>query len=622
MTLLLASLAAPVVAPLIFLLLRARRGTVQFLDGFVAVAVPGLVFIHVVPDAAVEGEWAILGMLLLGLAIPVILEKLARAPTDRPDKLALLLGITGLGLHALLEGAAIGGLSGNEGSPLGVAIVLHRVPVGLAIWWLIQARFGLRAAVAGLAGLLLVTLGGYAGGHELDALMSGPWFHLYEALVGGTLVHVVIHGVHPHDHEHHPGAEAGPGEPDDYGHIHPEESNPFAEGLGGLTALAGMLGMVVLAPPGESLPAVELIQRFLVLAAESAPALVLAYVAAGALQAFLPDSPIRWMSSGSSLTSAARGMAVGLPFPICSCGVVPLYRALVRKGAAPSAAMAFLVATPELGLDAIFLSIPLLGGEMAIIRVVAAAVVALLVGWWVGGRIQTLMLDEVDADAATGVDADCDCCAVPAEGPAALSSSEVPEGPRRDAGDAARAFLSGLKEVLDDTAPWILLGLLIAAAATPLLESGWLGRLPPYLDVAIFALVGFPVYVCASSATPLVAALLATGLSPGAAIAFLITGPATNATTLGVLSGLHGRRAAVAFAAVMVGLSVTLGIAVNVFVGTVSSPSLESLVEEAPGLLHQVFLVLLGGLFLWSLLRRGVRKFAGEIFGGLGNGHG
>jgi hypothetical protein len=225
------------------------------------------------------------------------------------------------------------------------------------------------------------------------------------------------------------------------------------------------------------------------------------------------------------------------------------------------------------------------------------------------------------SDAEGGADPDCDCCAIPADRAAAVSSPEGPEGGPKS-GHAARAFLAGLKEVLDDTAPWILLGLLIAAAATPLLESGWLGRLPPYVDVAIFAVVGFPVYVCASSATPLVAALLATGLSPGAAIAFLITGPATNATTLGVLSGLHGRRAAIAFAGVMVGLSVTLGIAVNVFVGTVSSPSLESLVEEAPGLLHQVFLVLLGGLFLWSLLRRGVRKFAGEIFGGLGNGHG
>ena len=616
MTLLLTSLAAPVVAPILFLFLRSRNGVVQFLDGFVAVAVPGLVFLHVVPDSVAEGELGVLVMLGIGLALPVILERLARGPTDRPDKLALLLGITGLGLHALLEGAAIAGLNGNEASPLGMAIILHRIPVGLAIWWLIQARFGLRAAVAALVGLVAITLVGFLGEGGLDSLLAGSWFHLYEALVGGTLVHVVIHGVHPHDHEHHPGGDAGPGEPDDYGHIHPERSDPFAEGLGGVVALAGMLGMVFLAPQGESLPAVELLERFMVLAAESAPALVLAYLAAGALQAFLPDSPIRWMSRGGSFTSAARGMAVGLPFPICSCGVVPLYRALIRKGAAPSAAMAFLVATPELGLDAIFLSIPLLGGEMALIRVLAAAVVALRVGWWVGGRLAPVV-DRPDEIHGGPIDGDSDeggeaCCAP--TGPIEEVDA-VPGWPRA-------AFMTGLREVLDDTAPWILFGLLIAAAATPLLESGWLGNLPPVLDLAIFAVVGFPIYVCASSATPLVATLLATGLSPGAAVAFLITGPATNATTLGVLSGLHGRRAAMAFAGTMVGLALSLGIVVNAVAGTVEGPSLEALVEEPPGLLHQTFLVLLAAMFLWSLLRRGVRKFVGEIFHGLGNGRG
>ena len=76
-------------------------------------------------------------------------------------------------------------------------------------------------------------------------------------------------------------------------------------------------------------------------------------------------------------------MVIGLPFPICSCGVVPLYRTLVAKGAPPAAAMAFLVATPELGLDAILLSIPLLGPDVTVLRLVTAGAAALqlLCGW-------------------------------------------------------------------------------------------------------------------------------------------------------------------------------------------------------------------------------------------------
>ena len=118
-----------------------------------------------------------------------------------------------------------------------------------------------------------------------------------------------------------------------------------------------------------------------------------------------------------------------------------------------------------------------------------------------------------------------------------------------------------------------------------------------------------------------VAAFLATGLSPGAGIAFLITGPATNISTLGLISGLHGRRAAIAFAAVMVTLAVSAGIAVNAAFGTLSVPSLAALTEEAPGVLQQAGLVLLAGLFLRSVVRRGPRAFVGELREGLGWAH-
>ena len=301
------------------------------------------------------------------------------------------------------------------------------------------------------------------------------------------------------------------------------------------------------------------------------------------------------MERGGGASQAARGMAIGLPFPICSCGVVPLYRSLIQRGAPPAAAMAFLVATPELGLDAVLLSIPLLGPQVTVLRLVTAALVALLVGWWVGGRIRKAEPAEERPD----------------------PGGELPGTGRR----LVAALRTGTGEVVDHTAPWIVLGLAVAALVTPFLESGWLGGLPPVADVLIFALLGFPTYVCAASATPLVAAFLATGLSPGAGIAFLITGPATNISTLGLISGLHGRRAAIAFAAVMVTLAVSAGIAVNAAFGTLSVPSLAALTVEAPGVLQQAGLVLLAGLFLRSVVRRGPRAFVGELREGLGWAH-
>jgi len=579
MMLLILSSVVPILAPALFLAVAARKGAISFLDGFVVVAVPGLVFLHTLPGAVAGGEWITLGALGLGLIAPILLERVAPRSSWGAHGMAVILGVSGLALHAALEGAAIASL-GSDGSTssLGMAIVLHRLPVGLALWWLVEAELGHRAALASLAGLVGVTVAGYFGGAELTELLSIEGIHLYEAFVGGTLVHVVMHGFHPH----------GAGKP--------SQVERVLEGIGGSVAV-GLLAALALVGDGSGPTAGgAFLSRFLVLAAESAPALLLAYVAAGLLFGFMPATSIRWMSKGGALSSSARGMVVGLPLPICSCGVVPLYRTLIAKGTPPAAAISFLIATPELGLDAVFLSIPLLGGEMTLYRVGMAAAVALLVGWWVGGRI-------------------------PAHPP--LAEPADGDGAPVTARDKfAAGMRTGLGGVVDDTAPWILAGLGIAALVAPLLEGGLLETLPAYLDVMIFAVVGFPLYVCASSATPLVATLLATGLSPGAAIAFLITGPATNTTTIGVLSGLHGRKAALGFAGAVVLLAVAGGIALNMLVGSVTGPTLESLLEEPPGLLHQVALFLLALLFLSSVLRRGVRSFLAELRSGLGNGGG
>ena len=567
---------APVVAPLVFFLLRERQGPFRFLDGFVMLAVPGLVFLHVVPESIEHRDLVLALALVAGLLAPGTLERLTRDVAHRTDRLALVLGISGLALHAILEGAAITPLAGADDLGLALAIVLHRIPVGIAVWWLVRDVYNDGWAILAVLSVAVLTAGGYAGGSTLVDVMGGRGVELYTAFVSGTLVHVAFHQIGHH-------RKSSPGRLD-----------TGLEGLGGIMAVALLLSLGAI-EGDEAHSAVEMVHRFLVLAAESAPALLLAYVFAGILQSFLPVASIRWMSRGGSMGSAMRGMAVGLPFPICSCGVVPLYRTLVQRGAPPAAAMAFLVATPELGLDAVMLSIPLLGSEMTIARVATAALAALVVGWLVGGRLG-----------------------------AKRALPLVAEGEREQTASFAHRVRAGARagfgEVVDHTAPWIVVGLLIAAVAAPLLESGWLTRIPPVADVLLFAILGFPTYVCASSATPLVATLVATGLSPGAAIAFLITGPATNATTFGVVAGLHGRRAAVSFAATLVGVAVGVGLFINFTFGAFSGPTLEALTEDPPGFLHQISLVLLGLLFLASILRRGIRRFVGELRINLGDG--
>ena len=96
------------------------------------------------------------------------------------------------------------------------------------------------------------------------------------------------------------------------------------------------------------------------LALQSAPALILAYFLCGLISVYLPSAPLRWMQKGKPAKQAMKGMMVGLPLPVCTCGVLPLYRTFINKGVPLSASTAFLIATPELGIDALLLSIPLL----------------------------------------------------------------------------------------------------------------------------------------------------------------------------------------------------------------------------------------------------------------------
>lgn len=213
------------------------------------------------------------------------------------------------------------------------------------------------------------------------------------------------------------------------------------------------------------------------------------------------------------------------------------------------AAMAFFVATPELGLDAVLLSVPLLGTSLTVARVVAAFLVAVLVALLIGrqatvpGKSMTETSEAVDNQPF---------------------SVRVRSGLR-----------FGFVEVFDHTMPWIALGLIIAAVAEPMLSHGVVASIPPALQVPLAALIGVPLYVCASGATPVAALAIHKGLSTGAAMAFLIAGPATNVTTFGVLARLHGRRLAFLFGVTVTVLAVMAGWVVDLM-GIQAAPVLEA----------------------------------------------
>lgn len=579
MTFFIISIAALALGPVAYHLADRARSTLTVLDGFIFVTIGGLITLSVLPESLRSGGGLSLAFVMAGFAGPTVAEKVFRGAAKGTHVAALVLGLFGLALHALLDGIALGqgdaATTAQSGS-LAVAVVVHRFPVGLTIWWLLRPPFGTRIAGLALGSVVGATaLGFFLSAPLLGAGVSAAALAWFQAFMAGSLMHVVFHRPHLNGHAH--GARPA------------AQSVNRLEGAGAILALL-LLGVVLTASfrEGPSILNQEIGPTLLGLVFESAPALLIAYAAAGLLSVFMPASSMAWMARGPTVVQAARGMAFGLPLPICSCGVVPLYRTLVTRGAPPAAAMAFLVATPELGVDAIFLSFPLLGMHMTLVRVAGATVVALAVGWIVGRSTKARALD----------------AAQPHAGGASASTL---------AGRIERALRVGFGNVVDDTAPWILAGLAVAAVCAPFLDSAPLAALPGGVDVLLFAVLGVPTYVCASAATPLVAALLVGGLSPGAALAFLITGPATNVTTFGVLSQLHGRRTAGAFSLAIIGASVGLGYLVNTFFADIQLVALDTLLAEGPSTVQLLAAIALGLVFLSSLLRRGPRGFLAEL---------
>jgi uncharacterized membrane protein YraQ (UPF0718 family) len=575
---LLATLLALAAGPVLYAAGRRDARALAFLDGFVLVSIAGLVVLEVVPGTFLQGGAWSLAFLLAGLFGPTLLERLFRRAERATHIGALGLAVLGLVFHALADGVVLA--PGGDGA-LALAVVVHSLPVGMAVWWLLAPSFGPGPPLAALLAMGAGTVAGYAFSEPLNALLSDQAWAWFQSLVAGSILHVIFGRPHLH------GAE-------DPHHAHVEALLPAPvaryEGIGNLLALAALVLIGLVHAPAADSP---VLGRLLELTLDSAPALLLAYVIGGFLYGELPAPLLRWLSAGGRLSQALRGTAVGLPLPICSCSALPLYHTLSRQGVAPAAAFAFLIAAPEIGLTALLVSLPLLGVEMTLVRVGAAAVLAVFVGYLVS------RVAEKGSDEFSPAPRQCE------HGSHAENSSDPFSRWRR----AARA---GFVDLVDGTAPWIVLGLVVAAVAEPMLMQMLWAQWSDVLEVAVFALLGMPIFVCAAGATPLIAVLLAAGVSPGAAIAFLLTGPATNVSTFGVLRKLHGGRTAWVFAVVTATGAIAIGLAVNALPLTVARDA--AVAPEPATLLEWASLAGLIALYAASVLRRGGRAFLAELF--------
>jgi uncharacterized membrane protein YraQ (UPF0718 family)/zinc transporter ZupT len=576
---LLLSVAALFVGPFAFPLVRDRPALVAAIDGFLLASIGGLVLIDLLPHSLHVAGASALGLAALGLALPTLADRYQHDrghDHDHENTHNALVPVAFLGLaaHAFVDGSALAVPEvqvHGSGLELAIAVLFHRIPVGLLIAALAFRRWGTAGTLWVAGGLGAATVAGFVVAREALPYWDLRSVALFQAFVSGTLLHVIIAHSPSGGHESHAG---------DW-----PRTAALGALLGGLSVAALITGHPTVAHARHALSAGE---AFAELALATAPALLVAFVGAGLLHAFVPLKVFAWLGRGSRSGQALRGVAFGLPLSACSCGVLPFYKTLVQRGAPPAAALAFLVATPEIGIDAVLVSLPLLGSEMTVLRVVAAGAVA-----W-GVSVATSFIAAGDKSTGSACEDSCG-------------------GEREASGSLVEAARFGFQDIPDHILPWVLVGLGVAAFCEPLLADDALASVAPWLQVPAAALVGMPLYVCASGSTPLVAVLLDKGLSAGAALAFLLIGPATNATTFGALTAMHGRSTALAFSGCMLAAGCLIGWGVDLFSPTISAVSLEVVHEHRATTLQTVSLAILALVGLGSLWRIGPRGLLAQL---------
>ncbi len=292
---------------------------------------------------------------------------------------------------------------------------------------------------------------------------------------------------------------------------------------------------------------------------ESAPFVLLGFFVAGLLKAFLPDDFVARHLGGGGTASIFKAAAMGVPIPLCSCGVLPAAAGLKKQGAGKGAITSFLISTPETGVDSVAVSWALLDPLMTLIRPVVAFFTAVAAGIAVsftdrhsGGEGTERAPNAVAEEPQDACTSGCCCSHREAE----------PQG-------LFPKFMKGMRfafgDLLKDIGGWLFLGVLLAGVISVFLSPEIVSRYlsNEYLSMLLMLAISVPLYVCATASTPIAAALALKGISPGAALVFLLAGPATNAAAITVIAKLIGKRATVVYVGVIVAMSFLAGIALN-----------------------------------------------------------
>jgi uncharacterized membrane protein YraQ (UPF0718 family) len=317
---------------------------------------------------------------------------------------------------------------------------------------------------------------------------------------------------------------------------------------------------------------------------EMSPYLLFGFFVAGILSVLVSQALVERHLGGRGVLPLLKASIFGVPLPLCSCGVIPVSMSLYKHGASKGSTIAFLLSTPQTGADSIFVTLSLLGPVFAVFRPVAALVTGIVGGTFIN------ILESGENPANHHLEKCTDeCC----------SNDEK-------TGRMVRGLKYGFITLPRDIGRAMLIGLVVAALISALVPEGFLAE---HLGTGIFAMVvmmflGIPVYVCATASVPVAAALITKGLTPGAALVFLMTGPATNAASFITIWKVLGRRTALTYIVTVAGCALLSGILLD---GMVKGFEFEMVMRHGwilPGFIKDASAIVLLALLGYAIIAR------------------
>lgn len=318
---------------------------------------------------------------------------------------------------------------------------------------------------------------------------------------------------------------------------------------------------------------------------ELGPSLLVGLFIAGLIHAYVPSAVIRRGLSRPDLGSVVRASLVGVPLPLCSCGVIPTALGLRRQGASPGAATSFMISTPQTGVDSILVTAAFLGWPFAIFKLIAAFVTGVAGG--------ALVNRTVPAEPTTDEDQHD------------LDNAED-DRPRAGLARISEAIRYAVFDLLGAINTWLIIGVVAAALVTTLRPADFFADRPwadGLLGMLVMLAIALPLYVCTTASVPIAASLILAGLPAGSALVFLMAGPATNLATIGAVYRTLGARVLSVYLGTVVVMSLGFGLLFDQLLTTVP---VQTLAHEH----QQGWLAVLSALVLLALMATlGLRQY-------------